>query len=76
MPTDMKTGLYRAHASEPDDAYLKSVGLDPASEALAKAQATIAAFAHAVAVLDGLAKRIGALEAEQTRLAKLSGGAK
>jgi hypothetical protein len=79
MPVDYKM----AHqGSTPTPEYLKSVGLDPASEVLAKAKSALAAFADAVVALDGLAKRIAALEAQrpevdqQTRLAKLNGGAK
>jgi hypothetical protein len=79
--SDWKFGHEGANAKEPSAAYLASVGLDPASEALAKAKSAIAAFADAVTALDDIAKRIAALEAEppevdrETRIAKLNGGA-
>ena len=71
---DIKFGASGFRAA---DAYLASIGESP----LAKAQAALAAFAGAVAALDGIAKRIEALEAEppevdrETRLAKLNRGA-
>lgn len=58
--------------------YAKSVGIDPASENLAKATEALAKFAAAIADID---KRLAKLEAEpievdrETRLAKLNGGA-
>ena len=72
VAADIKLG---ASGVKADAAYLASIGESP----LAKAQAAIAAFADAVAALDGIAKRIDALapadDDRAARLAKLNPGA-
>ena len=61
LMSDWKFGHEGANSKEPSAAYLKSVGLDPASEALAKAADVLAKFENALAAISDLNRRIDAL---------------
>lgn len=54
MPTHKESGMYRGHASEPDDAYLKSVGEDSLTKAKGILDAALAQVADMHRRLDVL----------------------